>query len=164
MDNVFVYDVDDLQQVAEENLAVRAREAAQAEQIVEEEVESFLTWRRSLELAPTIVALRKRFGQVADEELQRALDRLQELDDSQRRVVEAMSRSLINKLLHQPMTELKAGAGEPDGAHLIDAARRLFGLVEGEPERDEERSTQPSPESKVTALAPATTGPTSEAK
>lgn len=164
MDNVFVYDVDDLQQVAEENLAVRAREAAQAEQIVEEEVESFLTWRRSLELAPTIVALRKRFGQVADEELQRALDRLQELDDSQRRVVEAMSRSLINKLLHQPMTELKAGAGEPDGAHLIDAARRLFGLVEGEAERDEERSTQPSPESKVTALAPATTGPTSEAK
>jgi glutamyl-tRNA reductase len=62
MDNVFVYDVDDLQQVAEENLAVRAREASLAERIVEDEVQSFLSWRRSLELAPTIVALRKRFG------------------------------------------------------------------------------------------------------
>ena len=164
MDNVFVYDVDDLQQVAEENLAVRAREAAQAEQIIEEEVESFLTWRRSLELAPTIVALRKRFGQVADEEVQRALGRLQGLDESQRSVVEAMSRSLINKLLHQPMTELKAGAGDPDGALLIDAVRRLFGLVEEDPAGETERSTQPSGEATVTSLAPAATGPTSEAK
>jgi glutamyl-tRNA reductase len=84
MDNVFVYDVDDLQQVAEENLAVRAREAAQAESIIEEEVESFLVWRRSLELAPTIVALRKRFGEVAEEELRRALSRLDGVSEGDR--------------------------------------------------------------------------------
>jgi glutamyl-tRNA reductase len=130
MDNVFVYDVDDLQQVAEENLAVRAREAAQAERIIEEEVASFLRWRRSLELAPTIVALRKRFGQVAEEEVRRTLPRLRSLTESDRAVLEAMSRSLVNKLLHHPMTELKAGAGEPDGALLIDAVRRLFALAE----------------------------------
>jgi glutamyl-tRNA reductase len=158
MDNVFVYDVDDLQQVAEENLAVRAREAAHAERIIEEEVEAFIRWRRSLELAPTIVALRKRFGEVADEELRRALPRLEGIGDSERSVLEAMSRSLVNKLLHQPMTELKAGAGHPDGALLIDAVRRLFGLGE---DGDEER--EPQLESNVTPIT-AARGQTGESK
>ena len=157
MDNVFVYDVDDLQQVAEENLAVRAREAAHAERIIEEEVESFVSWRRSLELAPTIVALRKRFGQVADEELRRALPRLQGLSESDRAVLEAMSRSLVNKLLHQPMMQLKAGAGGPDGALLIDAVRRLFAIVDDAAEL-EVSSTQASAEPSLTHLAPATSG------
>lgn len=163
MDNVFVYDVDDLQQVAEENLSVRTREATQAESIVEEEVESFLSWRRSLELAPTIVALRRRFGQVADEELQRALPRLQSMSESDRAVLEAMGRSLVNKLLHQPMTQLKAGAGEPDGALLIDAIRRLFALSDEEPPA-KEPSTEGSEEAHVTQLAAAATGPTGESK
>lgn len=163
LDNVFVYDVDDLQQVAEENLAVRAREAAHAERIVEEEVESFLSWRRSLELAPTIVALRKRFGQVADEELRRALARVQNLDDSDRAVLEAMSRSLVNKLLHQPMTQLKAGAGEPDGALLIDAVRRLFAITE-EASDLEISSAEVSSEPSLAHLAPATPGTTGEPK
>lgn len=158
MDNVFVYDVDDLQQVAEENLAVRAREAALAERIIEEEVEAFISWRRSLELAPTIVALRKRFGEVADEELRRALPRLEGIGDSERSVLEAMSRSLVNKLLHQPMTELKAGAGQPDGALLIDAVRRLFGLAE---DSDDQRESQP--ESNVTPIT-AARGQTGESK
>lgn len=160
MDNVFVYDVDDLQQVAEENLAARAREAAQAERIIEEEVESFLRWRRSLELAPTIVALRKRFGEVAEEELRRALPRLASLTESDRTVLEAMSRSLVNKLLHHPMIELKAGAGEPDGALLIDAVRRLFAIEEDE---TEDSSADEASEAKVTQLA-AVTGSTGESK
>jgi glutamyl-tRNA reductase len=164
MDNVFVYDVDDLQQVAEENLAVRAREAAQAERIVEEEVESFLSWRRSLELAPTIVALRKRFGEVAEEELRRALSRLEGVSDTDRRVLEAMSRSMVNKLLHQPMTELKAGAGEPDGALLIDAVRRLFALSE-EDRRVKQPTAEAGAEPKVTQqLAAAAHGQTGESK
>ncbi len=164
MDNVFVYDVDDLQQVAEENLSVRAREAARAEQIVEEEVEAFLSWRRSLELAPTIVALRKRFGQIAAEELQRALPRLDGASSSDRAVLEAMGRSLVNKLLHQPMTQLKAGAGEPDGALLIDAVRRLFALSDEEA-TTKEASTGDTQEATVTQLATAAaTGSTGESK
>ncbi|MDH3654943.1 MAG: glutamyl-tRNA reductase [Myxococcales bacterium] len=164
MDNVFVYDVDDLQQVAEENLSVRAREAARAEQIVEEEVESFLSWRRSLELAPTIVALRRRFGQIATEELARALPRLDSASSSDRAVLEAMGRSLVNKLLHQPMTQLKAGAGEPDGALLIDAVRRLFALSEEEAAA-EEASPQDPKDATVTPLAAAAApGSTGESK
>jgi len=163
MDNVFVYDVDDLQQVAEENLAVRAREAAQAEQIVEEELEAFLSWRRSLELAPTIVALRKRFGQIADEELQRALSRLEGVNQSDRAVLEAMGRSMVNKLLHQPMTQLKAGAGEPDGPQLIDAVRRLFAISEEQP-AEKAPSTEAGTEATVSHLATAGTGSTGESK
>lgn len=163
MDNVFVYDVDDLQQVAEENLAVRAREAAQAERIVEEELDAFLAWRRSLELAPTIVALRKHFGNIADEELKRALPRLQGLQEPDHAVLEAMGRSMVNKLLHQPMTQLKAGAGEPDGALLIDAVRRLFAIAEDADTRDE-TSAEDDTKAKVTHLAAAGTGPTGEPK
>ncbi len=162
MDNVFVYDVDDLQQVAEENLSVRAREAARAEQIVEEEVESFLSWRRSLELAPTIVALRKRFGQIAAEELERTVPRLDSASPADRAVLEAMSRSLVNKLLHQPMTQLKAGAGGPDGALLIDAVRRLFALSDEEAAA-KDAATDDSKDAAVSQLA-AATGSTGESK
>ena len=165
MDNVFVYDVDDLQQVAEENLAVRAREAALAERIVEEEVEAFLAWRRSLELAPTIVALRKRFGQVAEDEVRRTLGRLKGLSEADRSAIEAMSRSLVNKLLHHPMTELKSGAGDPDGALLIDAVRRLFRLQEAEISAERVESEQTSAEPQVARLtAAASAGPTREAE
>jgi glutamyl-tRNA reductase len=163
MDNVFVYDVDDLQQVAEENLAVRAREAAHAERIIEEEIDAFMRWRRSLELAPTIVALRKRFGEIADEELRRALPRLEAVSPADRAVLEAMGRSLVNKLLHQPLTQLKAGAGEPDGALLIDAVRRLFVL----PENDsvaQEPSAEGGADPNVSRLTAATTAPTGESK
>ena len=162
MDNVFVYDVDDLQQVAEQNLAVRAREAAQAERIIEEEVELFLKWRRSLELAPTIVALRKQFGDVADEELRRALGRLQGLSQSDRAAFEAMARSLVNKLLHRPMMHLKAGAEEPDGAQLIDAVRRVFALTEHD---DAEGKTSIEADANVRQLTAVTApGRTGESK
>ena len=67
-----------------------------------------------------------------------------------------MGRSLVNKLLHQPMTQLKAGAGEPDGPLLIDAVRRLFAIAEEEPS-EKEPSTEAGTEAKVTHLAPAAT-------
>ena len=163
MDNVFVYDVDDLQQVAEETLAARAREVTHAERIVEEELDAFLRWQRSLELAPTIVALRKQFGQIADEELQRALPRLEGLSEADHAVLEAMGRSMVNKLLHQPMTQLKAGADAPDGPFLIDAVRRLFAIPEDEP-AESDPSTEGGTEAKVARLAATGTGPTSESK
>jgi glutamyl-tRNA reductase len=163
MDHVFVYDVDDLQQVAEENLAARTREVELAERIVEEEVDAFSRWRRSLELAPTIVALRKQFGQIADEELKRALPRLEGLSESDHAVLEAMGRSMVNKLLHQPMTQLKAGAGELDGPFLVDAVRRLFAIPADEPAH-REPSTEGGTEAKVAQLAAAGTRPTGESK
>ncbi len=158
MDNVFVYDVDDLQQVAEENMAVRERETLLAERIIAEEVDSFVAWRRSLDLAPTIVALREKFNRLAQTELQRALPRFSNLSPEDQAVLEGMSRALIAKLLHPPMAQLKAGAVEADGALLIDAVRRLFELELELEDRTESQEATASSKNPALVTATASTG------
>ncbi len=145
-DNVFLYDVDDLDQVAADNLAVRREEAVAAEAIVETEVMAFESWKRSLSLAPTIVALRNRFSDVVRAELERTMERLGGLNDRDRVALERMSDAMVNKLLHQPLSELKRGAGGDGDRQLIEAARRLFALDEAREHNDasleEPRSAQ----------------------
>lgn len=128
LDGVFLYDVDDLQQVAEENLRARRGEAEAAERIVRVEVDEFENWRRSLELAPTIVALRERFLDVVRGEVERTTSRLGPLDDDQRRALTKMSEAMVSKLLHAPLTELKTPIDERDQEALVAATRRLFRL------------------------------------
>jgi len=130
LDNVFLYDVDDLSEVAGMNLAARKRAADQAESIVRQETASFEQWRRSLSLAPTIKGLRERFLRIAKAELERTTPRL-ELSDKDEKTLEAMVNAIVNKLLHRPLSELKSGAEGPDADALIDATRRLFDLEEG---------------------------------
>ena len=108
---------------------------------------------------PANLTLRERFGRLTEEELQRALPRLNGLSETDREVLVAMSRSLVNKLLHQPLTELKAGAAGPDGGLLIDAVRRLFDLEE-ELENEALEKTRAAP----TLTPAAATGPTGEPK
>ena len=139
MGNVFLYDVDDLQQVAEENLRERKRSAEAAERIVEVEVAEFEAWRRSLELTPTIVALRKQFAEIVKAEIARTTPRLGELTPKQRKSLDKMASAMVNKLLHAPLTTLKKGAGQPEGGALIEATRQLFDLDEGEESEAEER-------------------------
>ena len=141
LDNVFLYDVDDLQQVAEKNLSSRRSEATAAEQIVESEVLAFESWMRSLELTPTIVALRESFDTILRKEMERTLPRLEGLDDEQLRALSKMRGAMVNKLLHQPLTELKRGAEDADAAALIATTRRLFALDES-PARDAQEATQ----------------------
>jgi glutamyl-tRNA reductase len=129
LDNVFLYDVDDLSEVAGMNLAARKRAADQAEVIVRQETENFEQWRRSLALSPTIKELRARFLHIAQAELERTTPRLQ-LSGKDHKTLEAMVNAIVNKLLHRPLTELKTGADAPDAAALIDATRRLFDLEE----------------------------------
>ncbi|MFW6052134.1 MAG: glutamyl-tRNA reductase [Myxococcota bacterium] len=131
-DNVFLYDLDDLQKVADENLAFRRREAEAAERIVREEVDAFERWRQSLEVKPTIVALRERFRRVVRHELERTLPRLHDLDARERRSLERMCDAMVNKLLHAPTARLREGVDEAETAALVDAARRLFELHEAE--------------------------------
>lgn len=128
LENVFLYDVDDLQKVAQENLDARRRSAEAAERIVDIEVSEFEVWRRTLELTPTIVALRKRFEETLQTELERTLPRLGGLDERQRQALERMTSAMASKLLHGPLTALKHSAGEADGAALIAATRALFAL------------------------------------
>jgi glutamyl-tRNA reductase len=133
MDNVFLFDVDDLEEVANQNMAARKREAEQAERIVEEEVSAFEDWQRSLDLTPTLVALRERVRSVVRGELDRTLPRLKSLSDAEKKSLDAMCEAMVNKLLHRPLTELKKSRGEPDGAQLIESVNRLFELAQEPP-------------------------------
>lgn len=166
MDNVFLYDLDDLQKVAEENLAARRREARAAETIVEAEVTQFEQWRRSLEVKPTIVALRERFRRVIRHELERTMPRLGKLEASERRSLERMCDAMVNKLLHPPTSQLRHGGDETDTTLLVDAVRRLFELHEIEQEDrsagSEQSSTETGTETEPSRVgATASTGKTS---
>ncbi|NLE48754.1 MAG: glutamyl-tRNA reductase [Sandaracinaceae bacterium] len=142
-DGVFLYDVDDLKSVADENLAKRRRETLAAEKILEEEVESFLEWKRGLSVKPTIIALRSRFERIVRDELSRTLPRLSSVSEEDRKLLERMSASIVNKLLHPPLKELKDGAEDPA---LLEAVHRLFALqVEGNDEGEEDGESVSEP-------------------
>ncbi len=126
LDNIFVYNIDDLEQVIAANRRERAREAVRAEEIIEREVDRFLTRLKTLELAPTLVALQEKLHGIRKHELERA--RLRNLTPEQQAVVEEMTRSLVNKILHMPLTQMKRLPQEPDGLKFIEFLRRTFQL------------------------------------
>jgi glutamyl-tRNA reductase len=128
LDNLFLYDIDDLQQVVDANLKERMREALRGEQIVEQEVEKFLRWMKTLDVVPTIVDLQSHVEQIRQQELARIQARLGDLTAEQREAIDALTRGLAHKLLHSPITELKSLAQQPDGVRLVETVRRIFNL------------------------------------
>jgi len=132
LDNVFLYDVDDLQSVAAHAALRRRNEVPAAERIVEEETETFWAWYGGLAVVPTIKEFRERLDQVRAAELERAMKRLGHLPPEDRAQVEQFSRSLLNKFLHQPTIALKEAAEAGRGYGLLDAVRKLFGLNSAE--------------------------------
>lgn len=124
--NAFLYDLDDLQAVVAENTDRRHKEAEQAERIVEQEVDGFLRWYQGLSVTPTVAHLRQHADDIRTKELEQALSRLKHLSDKDRETIDLMSRSIINKLLHEPTLRLKTSA-EAERYHL-HALRHLFGL------------------------------------
>ncbi|NTW67005.1 MAG: glutamyl-tRNA reductase [Nitrospirae bacterium] len=129
VDNVYLYDIDDLQSKVDVNTEGRAKEAGRAEEIVTQEVETYLLWERGLDAVPTIVDLREKVEDVRKRELDRALGSLNGITDDQKRAVEIMSQAIVNKLLHAPLVVLKQAAATPgEGDSTIAVARRLFNL------------------------------------
>jgi len=128
LENVFVFDIDDLQAVVEENLAERKKEAGSAETIVEVELASFREQARALELVPTIKAMREHFTLVARKELEKSLPRLKGVGPDDKAALEAMLNAVVSKLLHHPTTRLRESAGHVNGVDLVAAARVLFPL------------------------------------
>jgi glutamyl-tRNA reductase len=122
----FLYDVDDLDEAVGTGTVEGA--AARAEAIVAEEAERFRAWQASRGVVPAIASLRARAEEIRLGELQRAGRRLSELSPEERRVVEAMTVQIVNKLLHDPTVRLKEAAAGADGAAYADAVRHLFGL------------------------------------
>lgn len=128
LDNVFLYDIDDLQQVVEENLRSRGQEAESAEAIIDEEVLRTLERLKAREITPTIVGLQQMLEELRQGELGRHQGKLASLTPEQRDAVEAITRGLINKIAHGPITELRRRASDPDAVMSIEAIRRAFRL------------------------------------
>jgi glutamyl-tRNA reductase len=141
IDNVYVFDVDDLEQQVKKGLEARRAEIAAADRIVAAEVQQFLHWSRGLDVTPTIVALRARTKAILSGELERSLaHKLKHLGDEERAALNQMIESATNKLLHVPTTRLRDAAAAQEDAALVDAAVRLFDLpaLEDRQERGED--------------------------
>jgi glutamyl-tRNA reductase len=131
VDNVFVYDVDDLQAEVARTLQARHQEASQAERIVDDELRGFLSWAQSLRMQPLLVGLRSRTKNILTAELERSFaSKLKHLPAEDRTALHAMVESATSKLLHAPLTRLKSASGTDDESFLTRATAELFGLEE----------------------------------
>ena len=130
LDQVFLYNIDDLRSIVQENLARRTAELQRAEQIVREEVERFVAWVHSREIIPTVVALRQRFEAIRQSELQRLESKLAGLPPDARARVDEITHLIVEKLLLTPTEQLKAVNDEATVIAYADALNRLFSLAE----------------------------------
>jgi glutamyl-tRNA reductase len=129
LDDVYLYDIDDLQGVVDTNLDQRKLEALKAEEIVTEEVEVFNSWMKSLDAVPTIVALREMAENVRKDEVERLFNRLSDMGDigePQKKAIEQTVATIVNKLIHPPTYALKSDNEDRD--QLIAVIKRLYGL------------------------------------
>ncbi len=130
IDNVYVYDIDDLNNVIETNLEERQKEAARAEEIVAVEVRAFFRWLEAQQVTPTIVTLRKKFEEIKNAEVAKALSVLGTEDPKTRKVVESLASAILNKVLHPPVAALKKDVDGRDVTELVATVRELFDLPE----------------------------------
>lgn len=132
LDGIFVYDIDDLQQAVVSHVADRRKEAERAEGIIYAEVERFLGRLQTLDVVPTIVSLQDHLETIRQAEIDRVRGRLGPLSPEQELAVETLTRGIINKIMHTPISTLKTAARESEATTVIDVVRRLFNLQERE--------------------------------
>ena len=128
IDNAFLYDIDDLQQVIDANLKERLKEAMRAEQIVDDEVEAFCLKMQTRDVVPTIVQLRESLEKVRRDEIERNRRHLKDLSPEQQAAVDQITKSIVNKILHPPIEQLKQMAHDPQGADLAELIRKIFNV------------------------------------
>ncbi|HZE26098.1 MAG TPA: glutamyl-tRNA reductase [Terriglobales bacterium] len=130
LDGIFVYDIDDLQQAVASHVADRRKEAERAEAIVTVEVERFQARIQTLDVVPTIVSLQDHLETIRQAEIDRVRGRLGRMTPDQEMAVEALTRGIVNKIMHTPISTLKSAARDPEATTVIDLVRRLFNLQE----------------------------------
>ncbi|OGQ99727.1 MAG: glutamyl-tRNA reductase [Deltaproteobacteria bacterium RIFOXYD12_FULL_55_16] len=128
LDNVYLYDIDDLKNVVDANKGEREKEALRAEDIVAVEVVKFGQWLDGMELAPTITALRQKANAIREAEVTKTLSAMKSLSEGERRSVEMLANAIVNKLLHEPMVFLKNNDPNDNPQLKLDFVRQLFGL------------------------------------
>jgi glutamyl-tRNA reductase len=139
LDGIFVYNIDDLQQVVSSHIGDRRKEAVRAELLVDEEVRRFEQRAQTAEVVPTIVSLQQHLETLRQAELDRVRGRLGTLSPEQEMAVEALTRGIINKIMHTPITTLKSAARDPESTTVVDVVRKLFNL------RADEAGSGPEP-------------------
>src|SRR5262249_22598176 len=128
VDGAFLYNIDDLQHVADANKELRLQKAAEAEEIVAREVESFRKRLSAQDAVPTIVELQQRLEAIRTAELEKCLRKLGPVTTEQRAAIEMLTTQMINKILHYPVLQLKESADEPERDVLRRTIRKIFGL------------------------------------
>ena len=128
LDGIFVYDIDDLQQVVASHLGDRKREAQRAEEMIADEVIKFQAKLLTADVVPTIVSLQEHLETIRTAEIDRVRGRLGEMRPEQELAVEALTRGIVNKIMHTPITTLKSAAKDPEATTVIDIVRRIFNL------------------------------------
>jgi len=128
LDGVFLYDIDDLGKVVDTNLQGRVQTAQEAEEIIREEVDRMMQRLKTREVAPTIVSLQDQFEVWRKGEIERQRARLGALTPQQEEAIDAITRGLVNKIAHGPISELRRTAADPTGQHMMGVIRKLFRL------------------------------------
>jgi glutamyl-tRNA reductase len=134
IDNVYVYDIDDLQGIVESNKEERKKEVQKAEEIVIQGVKAFNQWLNSLDVVPTILALRGRMEEIRRREIEKTLSLLKNVSEEERKALDLLTNSIINKILHHPISLLKHQQSRDHGKLYVEMTRRIFHLDEGEDE------------------------------
>ena len=132
LDNVYLYNIDDLQGIVDANMFERKKEAEKAERIIEEEIEPFFQWLSSLDSVPTIVALREKMEKIKNDEIEKLLNRFPDLDEKQRKAIEYMASSIVNKLIHPPTIALKKDSEDRD--LIVAIIKKLYDIDDEEKE------------------------------
>jgi glutamyl-tRNA reductase len=150
LEQVFLYNIDDLQTIVQDNLTRRSAELERAERIVAEEVGRFIAWMQSREIIPTVIALRERFENIRQAELQRLQPKLANLPPDARARIDEITHLIIEKLLLTPTEQLKAVGDETMAVAYSDALNRLFSLAG---EQTPARTETPAPDDRERAAA-----------
>jgi glutamyl-tRNA reductase len=128
LDGIFVYDIDDLQQAVSAHVADRKKEAERAEAIISDEVTKFQSRLLTLDVVPTIVSLQDHLETIRQAEIDRVRGRLGALSPEQEMAIETLTRGIVNKVMHTPISTLKTAARESEATTVVDIVRRLFNL------------------------------------
>jgi glutamyl-tRNA reductase len=128
LENVYLYDIDDLQSVVSANVKEREKEAETAMELIQKEVTKFNNWVVSLDAVPTIVEIRNRAESIRKNELEKALSKMEPLSDQDKNTLNLMTQSVINKIFHKPTINLKKQTQSQEGHVYLKAIRHLFHL------------------------------------
>jgi len=138
LDDVFLYDIDDLKNVVESNRAQRSEEVSRVQQIIEEQVQDWQRWQSSLDARPVMVALSQRATQIRESEVEIALSKLSHLSAEEQEVVRRLAQSVSNKILHAPLRHLRESSSGD-----VEAIRRAFALDEDGSEKNRQLGESP---------------------